>query len=435
MKKMVPSIILFLNLMKRTYFTCFLMCFLTIQKADAQCPQEDITLSTQQEIDNFALTYPGCTELSGNLTINSFPSDDIVDLNGLETITSITGDLTIEMNDALESLWGLNNLNFVGENLGIYNNDSKSLAGLQKINTIGGSLSIINNDSLFLLSGLTGLTSIGEDLTISANYRLISLLGLKSVTDIGGSIMIEDNPNLSFCSVFGICSYMNNGGLPDLQSNATGCNSPAEIQDACAVCPTGNVILTSQQEVNDFAVNYPNCTRINDNLFIEGPEYTVSSNISDLTPLSNLRVIGRSLDIFNNGALTTLTGLDNIDSVGFDVSLKNNYVLTSLSGLQNITTVPQELRIDNCDNLKTLSGLDGIEKVYNLFILYNNNLDSLNGLEQLVHVEREVWMFSNGLKSLTGLQNLKSARNVRLGFLPLLRDFRGLAGFLQVIFF
>jgi len=57
--------------MMKTYLKIIsLFCLLTTGNAFAQCPEEDIILSTQEQIDDFASDYPGCTELSGNLKIS-----------------------------------------------------------------------------------------------------------------------------------------------------------------------------------------------------------------------------------------------------------------------------------------------------------------------------------------------------------------------------
>jgi len=77
----------------------------------ADCP-EDITLSTQAEVDAFAATYD-CTELTGMLTISG---DDITNLQGLSAITSI-GTLHISGNAALTNLDGLSNLTTVENTL------------------------------------------------------------------------------------------------------------------------------------------------------------------------------------------------------------------------------------------------------------------------------------------------------------------------------
>lgn len=55
----------------------------------AQCPAGNITLTTQAQVDNFTVTYPGCTHVLGSLIIR--PSADIADLNGLSGLTQIDG--------------------------------------------------------------------------------------------------------------------------------------------------------------------------------------------------------------------------------------------------------------------------------------------------------------------------------------------------------
>jgi len=62
---------------------------------------------TQSEIDDFQTNYPGCTELMGDLQISG---NDIMDLSGLNVVTSIGGDLSIIHNDTLTSLTGLENI-------------------------------------------------------------------------------------------------------------------------------------------------------------------------------------------------------------------------------------------------------------------------------------------------------------------------------------
>jgi len=92
-----------------------LFIFITLSYFDsisAQCPQGDITLSTQQEIDDFTSTYPGCTDLSGNLII--IEDSYISNLNGLGSITSVSGNLVIEKTHA-PTLTGLENLTSVGK--------------------------------------------------------------------------------------------------------------------------------------------------------------------------------------------------------------------------------------------------------------------------------------------------------------------------------
>src|SRR5690606_12196009 len=76
------------------------------------------------------------------------------------------------------------------------------------------------------------------------------------------------------------------------------------------LCPPGDVILTSQTEVDAFATNYPNCTEISSDLNISG------STITNLDGLSNLTSVGGNLYISSNSSLTNLDGLSNLTSVG-----------------------------------------------------------------------------------------------------------------------
>ena len=71
------------------------------------CLPEGITFTTQEEIDNFQVNYPNCTEIAGHVTING---EDITNLNGLDQVTSIGGSLRINYNSMLTSLEGLDQL-------------------------------------------------------------------------------------------------------------------------------------------------------------------------------------------------------------------------------------------------------------------------------------------------------------------------------------
>ena len=56
------------------------------------CLPDGITFSTQEQIDNFQTNYPNCSEIEGSVAISG---DDITNLNGLNVLTSIGGDLMI----------------------------------------------------------------------------------------------------------------------------------------------------------------------------------------------------------------------------------------------------------------------------------------------------------------------------------------------------
>lgn len=79
-----------------------------------------------------------------------------------------------------------------------------------------------------------------------------------------------------------------------------------------AQCPPGDVILSSQAEVDAFVADYPNCTEIAGNMLIGS--LTDNTDIIDISGLSPLTAIEGSLSIDSNVSLTSLTGLDQLTS-------------------------------------------------------------------------------------------------------------------------
>jgi hypothetical protein len=253
-------------------------------------------LFTQADIDNFQSNYPDCTQLEGDVRIGALWGTDITNLNGLNVLTSIGGELRIYNNAYLTGLTGLDNVTFIGGYLWIGDNNVltsltglenltyagglilgwmgfslhgnvslTSLTGLSNLTSIGGPLQIMENNSLPSLTGLDNVTSIGGGIMIgnyygpNSNYALTSLTGLDNVTSIGGHIWIIDthvltslsgldnidaasiddlyiihNSSLSTCEVQSICDYLANpNGTIKIYDNATGCNSPEEVEEAC----------------------------------------------------------------------------------------------------------------------------------------------------------------------------------------------------------
>ena len=75
------------------------------------CLPEGIVFNTQSQIDNFQVSYPGCREIMGDVRISG---DNINNLNGLNILTSIDGDLEINTTHYLPALQGLDNLVYIG---------------------------------------------------------------------------------------------------------------------------------------------------------------------------------------------------------------------------------------------------------------------------------------------------------------------------------
>jgi hypothetical protein len=252
------------------------LTFLIFESVKSQsCLPKGITFSTQAQIDNFSINYPGCTDIEGYVCILG---SDITNLNGLSSLSSVEGGLYIYDNPILSSFIGLDNLSSVGENLIITENSNlTSLSGLDNLTSVGGELGIDFNLALTSLSGLDNLSSVEGDLYVYDNSVLTSLSGLENLRSVGGDLTIVNNesltsltgldnfnystitglaihkcPNLSICEVKSVCDYLDNRGTATITKNAPGCNSVDEVEAACMAVPVEEVLPNGVIEIQVF---------------------------------------------------------------------------------------------------------------------------------------------------------------------------------------
>jgi hypothetical protein len=255
--------------------------FIITHSLSQSCLPEGIYFSSQTEIDNFQTNYPNCTEIEGDVKISG---DDIINLNGLEIITSIGGSLMIYSNQFLKDLNGLNNLTLINGDLWIDENDSlTNLIGLENLSHIYGLLRIGFNHSLSSLQGINNLTSVSDQLLIFDNHALLDINGLTSLNNIGNSVEIMN------------CSSL---------SNLEGLNNLDSIGDRLFL--SNNDLLTNLSGLNN--LNY-----IGTGLVIQH-----NLSLSSISNLDNLLSIGGNLWIYDNSSLTDLTGLQNVNSGSID---------------------------------------------------------------------------------------------------------------------
>jgi hypothetical protein len=212
---------------------------------------------TQDEVDNFRINHPNCTEIEGDVEITL---SSISNLDSLYVITSIGGNLELNKNSSLTSISGLSNLTTVEGRINLWDNNLTDLTGLNGLVTIGEAFSITSMASLKSLSGLDNLTSIGSGLQITDNFELENLTGLEKLNSIGESsliirgntkliditgienieagtielLQIKWNTILAECDVQSVCDYLAApSGTVDISDNATGCASQTEVEGAC----------------------------------------------------------------------------------------------------------------------------------------------------------------------------------------------------------
>ena len=128
-------------------------------------------------VDDIATNADNIDSMSGGVNVGpiiygDYTIENTLDIELLDGVEEITGDLLIDNSDYLTDLDGLDSLT-----------------------TIGGSLTIYDNDSLTNLYGLSGLETVGQDLMIIYNDSICTgvVIVYVSTLTIGGSTSYYDN--------------------------------------------------------------------------------------------------------------------------------------------------------------------------------------------------------------------------------------------------
>jgi len=294
--------------------------------AFAQCPPGSLLIfSSQGQIDDFAISYPNCTEFDGGITITG---TGIMNLHGLGNLTHIGGDLNFLYTGALSNLMGLEDLTSVGGSLMINENYGlTSLLGLNSLSSIGGDLIVYNHISLNSLNGLPNLATVGGMLIITHNSKLSTINGLNNLISVGNAFEIADNPLLT--SISGI-----------------------------------------------------------ENLASVGGEFWIQSNdiLNNLDGLDGLTSVGGELSIISNYALTNVMALEALSSIGGELIIQSNFALTSLTGLDNIdASTINNLKINSNTSLGTCEVLSICEYLGspNGTILISNNATGCSNQQEV----------------------------------------------------
>jgi len=367
------------------FYLSLLFLINCIQPSFSQgCLPDGIVFTTQSQIDSFPINYPSCTKILGNVTIEG--GVNIINLNGLNHIDSISGDISIYSN-SLSNFEGFDNLKWVGGGLAICCNSALSsfhglenllevnhglyvsnldfcpdLNGLNQLRKIGGSIYIAHNFNLVSLHGLERLKIIGGDLIIGdewfGNEVLNDVSALDSLTTIGGKIQILQNPALSVCNTNWLCKQLSDtlNGKIIVAFNGEGCNSVISVSMGCGggmpCLPQGEYHFYSQQDIDDFQASFPNCSELQGTC-------SINYNVQNLNGLNNISKIYGTL-IINSTQLNNLNGLNNLTTIGSGLVIFDNLYLMYLSGLENLTSINSYLNISYNQNLNSILGLNNL---------------------------------------------------------------------------
>jgi hypothetical protein len=284
--------------------------------------------------------------------------------------------ITIDDDDALPSLDGLDALATVGD-LTITDNASlTTLAGLGSLTTVSGALDVSDDPSLIAVDGLTALASAGDvafvrdpaltsfdgfaasdlgSLTIEFDDALTDLTGLDSLTTVTGDVVVRDNAAL-----------VSLAGLGGLQTAGE-----VDIQDEPALTDLSG--LASLTTVDTFHVFDTGITTLAGPPLATVDDYALERD-SSLRNLDGFGApaIGTWLKFYDCDALTDLAGLASLTTIDGSLVFDDDDALTTLAGTEALRTINESLWIENNDGLTDVSALEGVEWLGNDFIVRDN---------------------------------------------------------------
>lgn len=176
------------------------------------------------------------------LSISHNPS--LTSLQGLENFDTMSV-LNIENNDALLDLNGLNGVTTLYDEIRIISNDLiTDLTGLSSVQQTGY-FKILDNDMLASLNGINQI-SFWVGIEIMDNESLIDLSAIDyfdESTGLSPHVYLIGNTSLEVCNYPFICNLMDDFfsiSQVQIENNSVGCNSELEITNACEIPPVNN---------------------------------------------------------------------------------------------------------------------------------------------------------------------------------------------------
>ncbi|WP_133406660.1 hypothetical protein [Parashewanella tropica] len=171
----------------------------------------------------------------------------------------------------------------------------------------------------------------------------------------------------------------------------------------------GNIYyLNSQNDADEFAIKYSQCSTFNGTIFVQ-------QNVHNLPNLPNLKTIDGSLYVLNQYDLKNFKGLAALEHITKDFYVVGNSGIVNFSGLSNLTNVSGEFEMLDNYNLVDFQGLDNLKQVGTLTIIRNDNLDNIKELNKLKSVTTALTLYHNAsLNTIKGLNNLSRVGQIHI---------------------
>ncbi len=207
-------------------------------------------------------------------------------------------------------------------------------------------------------------------------------------------------------------------------ANAGGISASSNTIDVIVQqCPIGNVLVSTQSQIDSFKIQYPYCTKITGLLNI-----TNGNDIFNVNGFNKIDTITDQLNIINNSILNNLDGFKNLKFVGSNFWIAGNGILSSVKSFDSLVNVGH-LYIGANPKLTEISGFYKV-KIFPLMTIENNSeLVKLDCFSSLNVINSQLTFKANpklldiqslgGVKTVNGFLNIEN--NTKLSTLTAFR--------------
>lgn len=174
----------------------------------------------------------------------------------------------------------------------------------------------------------------------------------------------------------------------------------------------GNVILTNQNEVNNFGKK--NYTFINGNLHIGNINSVDSSEeIFNLDALKSIKNINGELLITKIETIESVDGLTNLEKINGNFTISGcGYALKKIENFNKITIINGDITFGNNhgtygqNGLIEISGFNNLKKALNIYITGNDDLNILNCFNNLEE-SKTIYISNTAAEEISNFKKLK----------------------------
>ena len=323
--------------MKILYLS-ILLWFISIGAAAQDCPTENVVLTSQEQVDSFAIKYPDCTAVDVRITVG--PSQDIINLDGLANL-SVVGILFVGGNEALRSIAGLTNLESAEVITFSQNPLMQNLEGLENLHTVSTAFSVITNRSLKDISAVSNIDSLGL-VYIRFNDSLEQIVGFDNIKTLD-HFYIDFNTSLELFDAF---------------------HNVREIED--------DLTIETSSNLTDFS-GFGQLAHLGNLNIVANPRLRHVPTFSSLLSVERLQ-------IQNNDSLQTIEGFDVLDVISKQFSISENRQLQEIDAFASLDTI-REFTMNGLHSLNNLGTFESLKYIGGgLRILNNSTLEDISGL-------------------------------------------------------